>query len=258
MLISCSTFYKIPVFIVNLNLYLQLMSIVIQTEKTRRTIKRPDGNWYSPAPYVCSSWSERQSVSSVQDDNVFITDVRLESFFETELVRSTRLCRPPSNPAGIMILLHRRIFVEQSGDSNRRLASPYRLRQFHDITMRAVGGLKTGHSVYAVRLVQGRSVGRPDVRPSHLGGHRYTLVLGRRADHKHVVFNRRWHYANHIRRRTLRQPCVSVLVPAKCVTHEEKKNIIIFEFLRPLSTISKKTYMYNINFISRIVSWKYF
>lgn len=188
------------------------MSIVIQIEKTRRAIKRPDGNWYSPAPYVCSSWSERQSVSSAEDDNVFITDVRLESVFETEPVRFIRLCHPPSNPAGIMIFLHRRIFVEQSGDSNRRLASPHRLRQFHDITVRAVGGLETGHSVHAVRLVQGRSVGRPDVRPSHLGSHRYTLVLGRRTDHKHVVFNRRWHYVNHICRRTLCQPCVSVLV----------------------------------------------
>lgn len=198
------------------------MSIVIQTEKTRRTIKRPDGNWYSPAPCVCSSWSERQSVSSAEDDNVFITDVRLESVFETKPARSTRLCRPPSNLAGIMILLHRRIFVEQSGDCNRRLASPHGLRQFHDITVRAVGGLETGHAVHAVRLVQGRSVGRPDVRPSHLGGHRYTLVLGRRAHHKHVVFYRRWHYANHIRRRTVCQPCVSVLVPANRVIHEGK------------------------------------
>lgn len=110
----------------------------------------------------------------------------------------------------MILLLRRRIPVEQSGDSDRRLASTHGLRQFHDIAVRAVGGLETGHAVHAVRLVQGRGVGRPDVRPSHLGGHRYTLVPGRRAHHEHVVFHRRRHYANHVRRRALCQPRVSV------------------------------------------------
>lgn len=70
--------------------------------------------------------------------------------------------------------------------------------------MRPVGGLETGHSRHAVRMVQGRSVGCADVRTSDLGGHRRTVVLGRRTHQEHVVHDRRQHYGHHIHCRAMR------------------------------------------------------
>jgi len=73
-----------------------------------------------------------------------------------------------------------------------------------------MGGLEAGHAVDAVRMVQGRSVGRPHVRSPHLGGHRRAVVPGRRAPQRHDIHHRRRHYAHHVRRRTMRQLGVSI------------------------------------------------
>jgi len=132
----------------------------------------------------------------------------------------------------------RRVLVEQFGDRYGRVASPHRLCQLHDIALRHMGGLETGYAVDAVRMVQGRSVGCPHVRSSHLGGHRCVVVLGRRAPHRHDVHDRRRHYAHHVRRRTVRELGVSI----KYVQYDTRRRcdvniIIIFIIIERLISI---------------------
>lgn len=107
-------------------------------------------------------------------------------------------------PDFTVALFSRWLPVEQFGDRNGRLSSPHRFCELHDIAVRLVGGFEAGHPLHAVRVVQGRSAGRSDVRSSHLGGHWRTAVLGRRTHHKHVVLDRCRHHAHHFRRRALR------------------------------------------------------
>lgn len=194
------------------NFNFQLTNIAIRTEKIRQTNRKLGGNLYSLARYVCFSWSGKRLVRF--GENLTYND-RINSIYLTEL--SVLYLNYVSLNCAIRWnaqkyeyrFCYRRIFIQQFGDRDRRLAFTYRFRQLYDIPVRLVGGLQTCYPVHAVRMVQGRSVGRPNVRPSHMGGHRCAIVLGRWAYHEHVVLDRRWYNAHHVRGWAVRELGVS-------------------------------------------------